>query len=81
MPEPADDVHDVSRQPSAEWPINPAFSRNPKPPALAGGVFTNEPMLVIPGEFGIRLEDHFYMTLAGPRWLTEPSMSIDSPFG
>ena len=24
---------------SAEWPTNPAFSRNPKPPALAGGVF------------------------------------------
>ena len=24
----------------AEWPINPAFSRNSKPPALAGGVFT-----------------------------------------
>jgi len=24
---------------SAEWPIDPAFSRNPKPPALAGGVF------------------------------------------
>jgi len=24
---------------SAEWPINPAFSRNLKPPALAGGVF------------------------------------------
>ena len=25
---------------SAGWRINPAFSRNPKPPALAGGVFT-----------------------------------------
>jgi len=23
-------------------PINPAFSRNPKPPALAGGDFTNK---------------------------------------
>ena len=27
---------------SAAWPINPAFSRNPKPPALAGGVFTGQ---------------------------------------
>jgi hypothetical protein len=25
---------------SAEGPIDPAFSRHPKPPALAGGVFT-----------------------------------------
>ncbi len=24
---------------SAEWPIDTAFSRNPKPPALAGGEF------------------------------------------
>jgi hypothetical protein len=28
------------RQQSAGWPTDPAFSRNPKPPALAGGVFT-----------------------------------------
>ncbi len=25
---------------SAEWPINPVFSYNLKPPALAAGVFT-----------------------------------------
>ncbi len=46
-----------------------------------GMCFSNEPMLVTPGEFGIRLEDHFYMTSNGPRWFTEPSMSIDNPFG
>ena len=43
--------------------------------------FSNEPMLVVPAEFGIRLEDHFYMTDNGPRWFTEPSNSIENPFG
>ncbi|KZN67597.1 M24 family metallopeptidase [Pseudoalteromonas luteoviolacea] len=53
---------------------------NPQP--LAPGMcFSNEPMLVIPDEFGIRLEDHFYMTEHGPKWFTEPSHSIDDPFG
>ncbi|KZN44926.1 M24 family metallopeptidase [Pseudoalteromonas luteoviolacea] len=53
---------------------------NPQP--LAPGMcFSNEPMLVIPDEFGIRLEDHFYMTEHGPKWFTEPSYSIDDPFG
>ena len=43
--------------------------------------FSNEPMICVPGEFGIRLEDHFYMSEEGPRWFTEPSHSIDDPFG
>lgn len=47
----------------------------------AGMCFSNEPMLVIPGKFGIRLEDHFYMSDAGPVWFTEPSRSLDDPFG
>ena len=42
--------------------------------------FSNEPMLVVPGEFGIRLEDHFYTTAEGPKWFTEPAHSIDNPF-
>jgi len=33
------------------------------------------------GEFGVRLEDHFYMSETGPVWFTEPSLSIDEPFG
>lgn len=45
----------------------------------AGMVFSNEPMLVVPGEFGVRLEDHFYMTDSGPKWFTEPSESIENP--
>jgi Xaa-Pro dipeptidase len=46
-----------------------------------GMCFSNEPMICVPGEFGIRLEDHFYMTSNGPKWFTEPSLSIDDPFG
>ncbi|MGV8474105.1 hypothetical protein, partial [Pseudomonas aeruginosa] len=34
-----------------------------------------------PVEFGIRLEDHFYMSKEGPRWFTHPFPSIDDPFG
>ena len=45
-----------------------------------GMVFSNEPMLVIPDKFGVRLEDHFYLTDAGPQWFTQPSESIDDPF-
>ncbi|MEE4279427.1 MAG: Xaa-Pro peptidase family protein [Halieaceae bacterium] len=45
-----------------------------------GMCFSNEPMIVVPGEFGVRLEDHFYMTAEGPRWFTQPSHSIDEPF-
>jgi Xaa-Pro dipeptidase len=37
-------------------------------------------MIVMPGKFGIRLEDHFYMTEDGSRWFTEPSHSLDEPF-
>lgn len=50
-------------------------------PLDVGMCFSNEPMICVPGEFGIRLEDHFYMTAEGPRWFTEPSKSIDEPFG
>ncbi|ALE16426.1 Proline dipeptidase [Altererythrobacter epoxidivorans] len=50
--------------------------------ALAAGMcFSNEPGIYIPGEFGIRLEDCFYMTESGPRWFSEPARSIDAPFG
>jgi Xaa-Pro dipeptidase len=43
--------------------------------------FSNEPMIVIPDRFGVRLEDHFYVTPEGAAWFTEPSPSIDAPFG
>lgn len=58
----------------------PNLVRGDKTPLEPGMCFSNEPMIVLPGEFGIRLEDHFYMTEGGPRWFTEPSHSIDEPF-
>ena len=49
---------------------------------LAPGMcFSNEPGIYIPGEFGVRLEDCFYMTAQGPRWFSTPPPSIDDPFG
>ena len=46
-----------------------------------GMCFSNEPMICLHGEFGVRLEDHFYMSADGPVWFTQPSKSIDDPFG
>jgi Xaa-Pro dipeptidase len=49
---------------------------------LAPGMcFSNEPGIYLPGRFGIRLEDCFHMTSAGPRWFSRPPPSIDDPFG
>lgn len=49
-------------------------------PLAPGMCFSNEPMICIYGEFGVRLEDHFYMTEDGPRWFTQPCRSVDDPF-
>ncbi len=49
-------------------------------PLAAGMCFSNEPMICIEGEFGVRLEDHFYMTEQGPRWFSEPCPSLQQPF-
>lgn len=61
-----------------EWPY---LVRGNKTPLAEGMCFSNEPMICIPGEFGVRLEDHFYMTTTGPRWFTEPATDISDPFG
>jgi Xaa-Pro dipeptidase len=55
--------------------------RGDRTPLAPGMCFSNEPMIVIPGRFGVRLEDHFYMTEHGPKWFTQPATSIDAPFG
>ncbi|PWU12406.1 MAG: X-Pro dipeptidase [Terriglobia bacterium] len=48
---------------------------------LAPGMcFSDEPTIAIEGEFGIRLEDCFYMTENGPRLFTKQSAAIDEPF-
>jgi Xaa-Pro aminopeptidase len=61
-----------------EWPY---LVRNESTLLKAGMCFSNEPMICIPGEFGIRHEDHFYMTESGPKWFTQPAHSVDDPFG
>ncbi len=61
-----------------EWPyLNWGDDTKLKP----GMCFSNEPMICLYGEFGVRLEDHFYMASDGPIWFTTPSKSIDDPFG
>lgn len=46
----------------------------------SGMCFSIEPMICVPNTFGIRLEDHVYMTTEGPKWFTEPAESIENPF-
>jgi Xaa-Pro dipeptidase len=53
--------------------------RGNKTPLAPGMCFSDEPMIAIYGEFGIRLEDCFYMTEAGPHLFTPLSPSIDRP--
>jgi Xaa-Pro dipeptidase len=60
-------------------PIN--LVHGEKTPLAPGMCFSNEPGIYIQGKFGIRLEDCFYMTDAGPKWFTVPPPSIDDPFG
>ncbi len=48
---------------------------------LAPGMcFSNEPGIYLPGSFGIRLEDCFYITPDGARYFSKPPPSIDDPF-
>lgn len=60
---------------------HPYLVRGNRQPLEIGMCCSNEPMIVVPGAFGVRLEDHFYMTGQGPRWFTQPSPSLDRPFG
>ncbi len=48
-------------------------------PLAPGMCFSDEPGIYIPGEFGIRLEDCWHMTEAGPKLFTPLAKSIDSP--
>jgi Xaa-Pro dipeptidase len=56
------------------------FVRGNKTPMQPGMCFSDEPTVVIYGEFGIRLEDCLYITEAGPKFFTKQSESIDDPF-
>ncbi len=59
----------------------PYLVKGDKTPLASGMCFSNEPMIVVPGRFGIRLEDHFYMTPSGPKWFTQPQHDLYQPFG
>jgi Xaa-Pro dipeptidase len=54
--------------------------RGNQTPIAPGMCFTNEPMIAIYGEFGVRLEDCMYITQDGPRFFSQPSPAIDRPF-
>jgi Xaa-Pro dipeptidase len=48
-------------------------------PLQAGMCFSDEPGIYVPGEFGIRLEDCWYMTASGPKLFTPLAKSLDEP--
>jgi Xaa-Pro dipeptidase len=52
-----------------------------KTPLAPGMCFSNEPGVYIYGEFGVRLEDCFFVTENGGELFTKQSPSIDDPFG
>jgi len=56
------------------------FVRGNTTPLAPGMCFSNEPMIAIYGEFGIRLEDCLYVTETGAQYFSQPSPSIDKPF-
>ncbi len=59
----------------------PYLVRGDKTPLAPGMCFSNEPMIVIPDTFGVRLEDHFHVTVDGAAWFTQPQPSLEKPFG
>jgi Xaa-Pro dipeptidase len=58
---------------------SPYLVRNDTTPLRAGMCFSDEPGLYIPGEFGIRLEDCWHMTEAGPKLFTPLARSLEQP--
>jgi len=60
-----------------EWPY---ILQNDTTILKPGITFSNEPMICVPNKFGIRHEDHIYMTKEGPKWFTKPMHSLEDPF-
>jgi Xaa-Pro dipeptidase len=58
----------------------PNFVRGDTTVLAPGMCFSDEPTVVIYGEFGIRLEDCLHIREDGPAFFTERSPSIDRPF-
>jgi len=61
-----------------EWPY---LVRGNKLPLAPGMVFSDEPGIYIPGEFGVRLEDDMVITETGAELFTPQSPSLEQPFG
>ncbi len=60
-------------------PVN--LVRGEATPLAPGMCFSDEPGLYLPGKFGIRIEDCFHMTEAGPVWFSTPPRSLEVPIG
>jgi Xaa-Pro dipeptidase len=60
-----------------EWPY---LVRGNKLPLAPGMVFSDEPGIYIPGEFGVRLEDDMVITESGAELFTAQSTSLEKPF-
>ena len=56
------------------------FVKGNKTAIAPGMCFSDEPMIAIPGEFGIRLEDDVYIGDDGPHFFSKQSIAIDKPF-
>lgn len=56
------------------------FVKGNKTKLQPGMCFSDEPMIAIYEEFGIRLEDCLHITPDGPQFFTQPSPAIDQPF-
>jgi len=57
----------------------PNLMRADRTPLQVGMCFSDEPGIYIPGEFGVRMEDCWYMTGQGPQLFTALAKSIDEP--
>jgi Xaa-Pro dipeptidase len=55
------------------------FVKGNKTPIAPGMCFSDEPMIAIYGEFGVRLEDCLHITESGPKLFTGQAASIDKP--
>jgi Xaa-Pro dipeptidase len=60
-----------------EWPY---LVRGNATPLVPGMCFSDEPGVYITGEFGVRLEDDWYVTQDGGKMFTPQSPSLEHPF-
>jgi len=57
----------------------PNLMRADRTPFEVGMCFSDEPGIYIPGEFGVRMEDCWYLSDSGPKLFTPLARSIDEP--